>query len=553
MTTDGELLRRYAESASEEAFGELVRRHLDLVYSAALRQVNRDAPMAQDVAQSVFADLAGKARSLKDRAALAGWLYTSTHYAAAKAVRAERRRQNHEQEAHAMQEILRDSEPGPDWEACRPVLDAAMHELSEPDREVILLRYFQNRPYAEIGEQIGLGENAARMRAERALEKLRAVLARNGVTTTAAIAAALSANSVTAAPAGLASAITTTATLAGTASAATAIAATTTTKAIIMTPLLKTLCAAVLAASLGAGIYKSVEASRLRLQNQALQQQQTALAGQLQALQRQHNETAKQLAALQVENQRLSSAPKSDEVLKLRGQVGKLRQALSNVSATNRPSSGIAKLLSDPAMKEYLHQAQLKLIKERYAPLFQELKLTPEDADKFTQLVSEQWLKVSGMASAVAPGDADQSEIRKEAADLRKDAESQLKALLGEAGYARYNQFTDQIPAQTTVKLLNGQLGDNALSVDQSARLLQIVQAEPYTLTHGIAGDLDVAFFGSQEVVDGHLQQVAESNQRILDQAAGFLSAPQLAALATLQSNSFSAQKIQGAALVGKH
>jgi len=204
-------------------------------------------------------------------------------------------------------------------------------------------------------------------------------------------------------------------------------------------------------------------------------------------------------------------------------------------------------------MKEYLHQAQLKLIKERYAPLFQELKLTPEDADKFTQLVSEQWLKVSGMASAVAPGDADQSEIRKEAADLRKDAESQLKALLGEAGYARYNQFTDQIPAQTTVKLLNGQLGDNALSVDQSARLLQIVQAEPYTLTHGIAGDLDVAFFGSQEVVDGHLQQVAESNQRILDQAAGFLSAPQLAALATLQSNSFSAQKIQGAALVGKH
>src|SRR5215475_8388057 len=112
MMLDGELLRRYAQAKCEDSFGELVRRHLDLVYSAALRQVNGDAYLAQDVAQTVFADLARKAVSLADRPALAPWLYTSTHFAAAKAVRTERRRSAREQEAHAMKELLHETGPG---------------------------------------------------------------------------------------------------------------------------------------------------------------------------------------------------------------------------------------------------------------------------------------------------------------------------------------------------------------------------------------------------------------------------------------------------------
>src|SRR5215472_10216369 len=202
MTTDGELLGRYSEAGSEESFGELVRRHLDLIYSAALRQVNGDAHLAQDVTQSVFCDLARKASTLKDRPTLAGWLYTSTHHAAASAVRAAQRRHTHEQEAHAMQELLRNPEPELDWESFRPMLDDAMQELNEGDREVILLRYFQNRTYPDIGEQIGVGENGARMRAERALEKLRGVLSRRGLKTTSGVPAMLSANAVIAAPAG---------------------------------------------------------------------------------------------------------------------------------------------------------------------------------------------------------------------------------------------------------------------------------------------------------------------------------------------------------------
>src|SRR5262245_62110370 len=146
MTPDGELLGRHAETGSEDAFAELVRRHLDLVYSAALRQVGGDAHLAQDVAQSVFTDLARKSHFLANRPVLTGWLYTSTHFAAAKAVRTERRRQTREQEAYAMRELLNDSGPGLDWERLWPVLDQVMHELKESDREAILMRYFEKRP-----------------------------------------------------------------------------------------------------------------------------------------------------------------------------------------------------------------------------------------------------------------------------------------------------------------------------------------------------------------------------------------------------------------------
>ncbi len=210
MTTDGELLQRYANSRSEEAFAELVRRHVNLVYSSALRQVNGDAHLAQDVAQTVFADLARKAASLSRRAVLTGWLYTSTHFAAAKAVRSEQRRHAREQEAHTMRELLSQSPAQPDWTRLGPALDSVMHELKEVDREAILLRYFENRPLAEIGGRLGLTEDATRKRVDRALEKLRERLVRRGVTTTAAaLSVAISTSAVQVAPAGLAAALTT--------------------------------------------------------------------------------------------------------------------------------------------------------------------------------------------------------------------------------------------------------------------------------------------------------------------------------------------------------
>jgi RNA polymerase sigma factor (sigma-70 family) len=318
MTSDGELLRRYTETNSEDAFAELARRHLDLVYSAALRQVNGDAHLAQEVAQSVFADLARKAASLVGRQALAGWLYTGAHYAAAKAVRTEQRRHTREQEAHAMQELLHDPGSNPDWETLRPVLDTAMHELNEADREVILLRYFENRPHADIGEQFGLSENAARMRVERALERLRAEFHRRGVTTTAvALSTAVSANAVSVGPAGLAATLSTAA-LTGT--TLTTAATATATKAIAMTTLQKTLITATLIAAVGTGIYEARQASTLRTEVQTLRQQQALLAEQLR---RERDGATNRLASLADEIARMKND--SVELLKLRGEVSRLR------------------------------------------------------------------------------------------------------------------------------------------------------------------------------------------------------------------------------------
>jgi RNA polymerase sigma factor (sigma-70 family) len=207
MTDDSTLLRRFAADRSEEAFAEVVRRNLNLVYSTALRKTG-DAHLAEDVSQKVFALLARKAGVLGRHPALVGWLYTTTHYTAAKTMRAERRRRTREQEAQVMQDLISAPAPTADWERLRPVLDDAMQKLNQRDREAVLLRFFENRPFVEVGARQGVSENAARMRVDRALEKLHALLARQGVTsTTAALTLLLADHAVVAAPAGLATAV----------------------------------------------------------------------------------------------------------------------------------------------------------------------------------------------------------------------------------------------------------------------------------------------------------------------------------------------------------
>lgn len=209
MTDDSELLSRFVTGRSESAFAELVQRKAGLVYSAALRQVGGDQLLAQDVSQSVFIDLARKAPQLTSHPEITSWLYASTRFAALNALRQKQRRQIREQEAHTMQEIERPSVTDADWENVRPLLDSALCELSEPDRSAVLMRYFDSLPFAAMGEKLGIGESSARMRAERALEKLRLLLAGKGITSTAAVLGlVLSTHAVAAPPAGLAAVLT---------------------------------------------------------------------------------------------------------------------------------------------------------------------------------------------------------------------------------------------------------------------------------------------------------------------------------------------------------
>jgi RNA polymerase sigma factor (sigma-70 family) len=220
MNDDAELLRQYAGSGSEPAFAELVQRHIDLVYFAALRRCGGDAHQAEDVTQQVFVALARNAPALAGHPVLVGWLYTTTRHLSAKARRAEHNRRAREEVALAMNEPMANSPAeAVDWERLRPVLDDVLDDLSETDRDAILLRFFQDRPFADIGRALRLSDDAARMRVERALERLRGLFARRGITSTsAALALALAHQAALAKPAGLAASVTASA-LAGAAAA----------------------------------------------------------------------------------------------------------------------------------------------------------------------------------------------------------------------------------------------------------------------------------------------------------------------------------------------
>src|ERR1019366_3096944 len=203
MMDDEQLLHAYARERSESAFGELVTRHIDFVYSAALRVVNGDSHLAQDVTQTVFIDLARKAGSLPRDVVLAGWLHRHTCYTAAKAVRTERRRQTREQTAMEMRAL--DDNTRPAWEQVAPYLDESLNELDPKDRDALVLRYLRKQDLRTVGAALGISEDTAQKRVDRALEKLHVLLKHRGAAlSAAALGTALATEAVKAAPAGLA-------------------------------------------------------------------------------------------------------------------------------------------------------------------------------------------------------------------------------------------------------------------------------------------------------------------------------------------------------------
>jgi len=206
---DMALLREYAIHDSEAAFETLVSRRVNFVYSAALRQV-RNPDLAQEVTQAVFIILARKAGKIPDQAILTGWLFKTTRFAALAQVRAARRRQRQENEVQMQAELQRAIPSAADetWEQMSPLLDEALAALGDTDRQAVLLRFFENKSLAEIGNILGAGEDTARKRVSRALEKLHRFFNRRGVSlTTAILAGTISANSIQAAPAVLAKSV----------------------------------------------------------------------------------------------------------------------------------------------------------------------------------------------------------------------------------------------------------------------------------------------------------------------------------------------------------
>jgi RNA polymerase sigma factor (sigma-70 family) len=313
---DQELLRDYATRRSEAAFAELVRRHVDFVYSAALRMVC-DVHLAEDVTQGTFVALAQNARQLATHPVLSGWLHRTAQNLAANAVRSEVRRRAREQESVAMNQLLATEEDAP-WEMIAPHLDAALGELNEVDRDAVLLRYFERKSARDMAEVLGTSEDAAQKRVSRAVEHLREFFSKRNVTIgVGGLAVLISANAVQSAPVGLAVTI----------SAAVAL----TTTNLGMTMIYKIVITGMTAAAIGIGIY----AVHLQKQIGALQQQQTLLNQQIAQLTQERDDAKNQLAALQQENEQLHA--NEIELLKLRGEITQLRRQ-QNISPAAAPS-----------------------------------------------------------------------------------------------------------------------------------------------------------------------------------------------------------------------
>ena len=491
MSADAELLRRYAALRDEAAFAELVRRHVDGVYSSALRRVGRDVHLAEDVVQRVFVALARKAGSLVHHPVLAGWLHLTTRNEAANVVRTEQRRKQREGIAMAMHENPATAGDAPDWSRVAPVLDEVIDELPERDRTAVLLRFVERRPFAEIGTALGLSGDAARMRVERALDKLHGLLSRRGIkSTAAALGLALANHAVVAAPSGLAAAAT-----------GAALGSTTATVGLLSFMGVSKLTgvivgSAVLVTALGVAWHEQHVAGKAAAEFALAQAEERALRSRWQEIEGRlaaRSEAASALATAEAAKDR--AAPT------VPGQSAEW----------NGVAEGDAFLGRHPEVRQALVDAQDAKGRALYRAFFAAAHLTPSEIEQL--LVIQR----SGSASGFPFGPAGQYLMLRTGPDVSfEERRNQLRELLGEE---RAKQFQGHIARENAIGHTAAfaaamAFTDTPLAADQTSTLAEVLAAAR---------------------VKGPGIRTMEYNwEAALAKAKDFLSEPQLAGLARL-------------------
>ncbi len=452
MTDDTLLLRRYHEEGSEAAFAELVRRHIDLVYTVALRKVDGDSHRAQEAVQIVFTDFARKAHTLLEHPVLSAWLFKSAHFAAANLRRTERRRELREQEGFVMQQLLSDSTPPADWDALRPVIDDALNELNDRDREAVMLRFFHGLEFPALGVRLNLSAEGARARVDRATDKLHAALSRRGVTSTAAaVSAVLGKGALTAAPAGLAATVATAAlTAAGTLAVGTATTAATATFWIAAVKL--PLAAVTAAVVVGAIAYQA------------------------------RSDQNKPSQASGPQTAQLSPTPATAAPITAPSPAVAAATATATAAIVPPPSAetdpaviaGDEYLAKNPVAKDLLAQSQRARIAGLYFPLYLELGLDDVQAAAFEEIMSSNGAGGSYGAGMVGPT---KLTLRPFPKLPLAEREARLRALLGDTGFVRFKTYEDSNLAPAMQVASSLYFTDTPLTTDQATQLTAIFAA----------------------------------------------------------------------------
>jgi RNA polymerase sigma factor (sigma-70 family) len=520
---DMELLRHYAAGNSEEAFSTLVSRHLNLVYSVAVR-VLRDSHQAEEVTQSVFLTLARKARSLDSRTILSGWLYQTARLTASNVMRTEMRRRQREQQAQ-IEATMNDSKPDL-WAQVGPQIEAAMAELNEKDRDAIALRFFEGKQLKEVGDALGLTEDAAKMRVSRALDKLRSFFVRRGITVPEALlAAALAENSIMAAPAGLAASVT-----AGVLEGA----AVTASVPAILKGALYTMSAAKMsvAIAVGAAAILAVQWQQASMQKQNIRQlqEQIAAAGRTTHAQQQEIQSLRERVAAESK----AREAMTHDAARSRANASAAREARSLAEAARK--NPFATLFKDPDMMKVMKEQSAAMARLQYAPLVKQLRLSDDQAERFYQLLSDR--SAQGL-EAVQSGNL--------AAAATNSIEPELKALLGETGFKQYLDFTESMADQTMLNMAKESFVEDPLTDQQQQQLLEAMKSARKRVESS-AGDLPnqatLNAVGQTAIMDQAIARQEQINQSVLQQAADFLSPDQLRTLASSQTNWLGMQKV---------
>lgn len=406
MHDDGQLLRRFVETGSQADFDALVRRHMDLVFGVALR-MTRNPQRAEDVAQTVFVDLWRKARRLCDRTDLAGWFYLTTWYASQRLVRGEARRDERER---ALGVGNAEDTVAVDPAAFATVVDHALRKLSAADRDAVVLRFFQNRSFAEVGAALGLTEGAARMRVQRAVERLRQLFSRQGIISTiAALECALDAQGAIKAPLGLAAKVA--------ASTAVATIGTSTIGGIL------SLMSTTKMAMTGIGIAAIVALGGYYHERQA----RIAADNAINDLARENTGLKREIA--QMETRRPSSVTS-------RGQSASSPSSAAALSSTPQLNAIPGSLLITPTA------SQLAQAHHKYDPFLRQHGLTLDQIDQWCYLMAEKDLARNEVQAGIqAQGLNDSPAVDHLSAEATQPYWDQMKAMLGPEGWQDFSQY----------------------------------------------------------------------------------------------------------------